>query len=163
MAPTAKQTHAISATASLPALYRHTLTTIEPLFALNGAVLAFFTPQTYLSTMTRDSALLTPNTTFLYTEIGGAWLYFAFVEAVVLRQFDDLRLWRMLCWAMLLSDAAYCVSVAQALGGWGAWMALSDWTVSDHAVFWSTVPVALVRLLVVLGVGVTEVPGQKTE
>jgi hypothetical protein len=98
----------------------------------------------------------------LYTELGGAWLYFAFVEAVVLRQFDDLRLWRLLCAAMLLSDVAYCHSVAQAVGGWGPWLVLSDWTVADHAVFWSTAPFALVRVLVVLGVGVRNVPGKKT-
>lgn len=153
----------ISATASLPSIYRLTLTTLEPLFALNGALLAFVTPQSYLSTMTRETAVFTPETRFLYTELGGAWLYFAFVEAVVLRQYDDLRLWRLLCAAMLLSDVAYCHSVAQAVGGWGPWLALSDWTVADHAVFWSTAPCALVRVLVVLGVGVKRVSGKKTE
>ena len=89
MAPD-QQRAIISATASLPSIYRLILTTIEPLAALNGALLAFFTPQTYLSTMTRDAAAFRPDTRFLYTELGGAWLYFAFVEAVVLRRFDDL-------------------------------------------------------------------------
>lgn len=163
MAPNREQTTTLSATASLPAIYRHTLTTIEPLFALNGVILAFFTPQTYLSTMTRDAVTMASDTKFLYTELGGAWLHFAFVEAVVLRQFDDLRLWRLLCMAMLLSDIAYCHSVAQAVGGWGEWAALGNWTAADHAVFWSTAPCALVRVLVVLGVGVREVPGKKSE
>lgn len=149
-----------SASASLPSIYRLMLTTIEPLFSLNGALLTFFNPQSYLSTMTRDTGLITPDTRFLYTELGGAWLYFAFVEAVVLRQFDDLRLWRLLCLAMLLSDVAYCHSVAQAVGGWGNWVVLSEWTAADHAVFWSTAPCALVRVLVMLGVGVREETGR---
>ncbi len=151
----------ISATATLPSIYRLILTTLEPLSALNGALLTFFSPQTYLSTMTRDAAVFRPETCFLYTELGGAWLYFAFVEAVVFRKFDDLRLWRLLCAAMLLSDVAYCHSVAQAVGGWGSWLALRDWTVADHAVFWGTAPCALVRVLVVLGIGVRKVPGEK--
>ncbi|OIW33040.1 hypothetical protein CONLIGDRAFT_651819 [Coniochaeta ligniaria NRRL 30616] len=160
----AYQQPAITSTAAtLPSIYRLTLTTLEPLFALNGALLAFFNPQSYLSTMTRDTATLTPGTRFLYTELGGAWLYFAFVEAVVLRQFDDLRLWRLLCAAMLLSDVAYCRSVAQAVGGWGQWVVLSDWTAADHAVFWSTAPCALVRVLVVLGIGARKVPAAKKE
>jgi hypothetical protein len=150
----AQQPLTVSATASVPYIYRLTLTTLEPLFAVNGAFLAFIAPQSYLSTMTRETATVSPDTRFLYTELGGAWLYFAFVEAVVLRQYDDLRLWRLLCVAMLLSDATYCHSVAQAVGGWGPWLDLSRWTVADHAVFWSTAPCALVRLLLVLGVGV---------
>lgn len=150
----------IPASTSIPSVYRFILTTLEPLFALNGAVLALLAPQSYLSTMTRNLGIYTPDSTFLYTELGGAWLYFAFVEAVVLRQFDDLRLWRLLCAAMLLSDIAYCHSVAQAVGGWRAYSALTNWTVEDWVVFASTAPCALVRLLVVLGVGLRKAPGK---
>ncbi|KAJ9134069.1 hypothetical protein NKR19_g8794 [Coniochaeta hoffmannii] len=110
----ASQRPITSASASLPSIYSFTLTTLEPLFAINGVFLALFKPQSYLSTMTRDTATVAPDTRFLYTQLAGAWLFFAFVEAVVLRRFDDLRLWRLLCAAMLLSDAAYCHSVAQA-------------------------------------------------
>jgi hypothetical protein len=144
----------VSATASIPFAYRLMLTTIEPLFALSGALMAFRKPEDYLSNMTRNSASFTPNTAFLYTELAGAWLYFAFTEAVVLRLFDDLRLWRLLCIGMLLSDAAYCHSVAQAVGGWGVWLAIGDWPMEDWLVFLATAPPLLVRLLIVFGIGV---------
>lgn len=144
----------VSAVASIPFIYRLILTTIEPFFAASGALLAFRNPSGYLSTMTRNSTSFVPSTAFLYTELGGAWLYFAFVEVVVLRRFDDLHLWRYLCIAMLLSDAAYCHSVAQAVGGWGAWSSLGDWTIDDWIVLVTTAPMTLVRILIVLGIGV---------
>lgn len=146
----------LSATAAIPYIYRLILTTIEPVFATSGAVLAFRDPGGYLSTMTRNSASFEPNTAFLYTELGGSWLYFSFIEAVVLRRFNDLRLWKYLCFAMLLSDAAYCHSVAQAVGGWGAWSSLSHWTTEDWVVFFTTAPMTIVRILIVLGVGLKE-------
>lgn len=148
------ETNVIPASATLPLVYRLSLTTIEPLFAVNGALLVFRNPGTYLSMMTRDVVLFTAPSTFLYTTTGGAWLYFAFVEAVVMRLFDDLRLWRVLCAGMLLSDAAYCHAIAQAVGGWAVYMDVLSWTRDDHAVFWATAPLVLVRILVVLGVGV---------
>ncbi|KAK3939477.1 hypothetical protein QBC46DRAFT_387646 [Diplogelasinospora grovesii] len=152
----ASPARAVSARAAIPYIYRFIITTLEPLFAVNGAMLSFFWPATYLHTMTRHSQTFSAPTTFLYTELGGAWLYFAFVEAVVLRMFDDLGLWRVLCMGMILSDLAYCHSCAQAVGGWGAWVVLSDWTVEDWFVFWGTAPFLLVRVLIVLGVGIRQ-------
>jgi hypothetical protein len=139
-------------------IYRLIITTIEPLFAASGALLAFRDPQSYLATMTRHSIAFTAGSTFLYTELGGAWLYFAFNEAVVLRLFDDLRLWRLLCFGMLLSDVAYCHSAAQAVGGWRAWAILGDWTAEDWVVFWTTTPMVLTRILIVLGIGLKKAP-----
>ncbi|KAK6502739.1 hypothetical protein TWF481_007786 [Arthrobotrys musiformis] len=154
MVPRRNSRASVSATASIPFIYRLILTTIEPFIAASGAVIAFCTADKYLSAMTRHSASFAATATFLYTELGGAWLYFAFNEAVVLRLFDDLRLWRILCAGMLLSDGAYCHSVAQAVGGWGAWSRVGDWTAENWMVFWGTAPMVLVRILIVLGVGV---------
>lgn len=93
--------------------------------------------------------------------MGGSWLYFAFVEAVVMRLFDDVRLWRLLCAGMLLSDAAYCHAIAQGVGGWTAWGDIKAWTREDHTVFWATVPLVLVRILVVFGIGLKDIPREK--
>ena len=142
------------ASTAVPWVYRIILTTIEPLFALRGAWLVFQAPSEYLATMTRDAVTYKTPTTFLYTSIGGGWLYFAFVSAVVLRTFDDVRLWRYLCMGMLLSDIAFCHATAQAVGGWVAWSKVSEWTMDDHAIFLANGPVLLVRILLILGVGV---------
>jgi hypothetical protein len=144
----------ISATGSIPFIYRLIITTIEPLMSINGALMALYTPQKYLATMTRDKAIFAPDTTFLYTELAGAWLYLTFVEAVVMRMFDDLRLWRVLCAGMLLSDVAYHHSAAQAVGSWSLYIDVAQWATMDWAVFLSNVITILPRILIVLGVGI---------
>ncbi|KAK3323726.1 hypothetical protein B0T19DRAFT_212644 [Cercophora scortea] len=150
MSPTA----AISATASVPSIYRFVLTTLEPLFALSGALMTLGRPDSYAATMTRGAVPYTADTQFLYTQLGGAWLHFAFNAAVVMRLFDDLRLWRWLCAGMLLSDVAYWHSAAQAVGGWAAWAVLADWTSNDWVVFATNLLTISVRILILLGVGV---------
>ncbi|PVH90336.1 hypothetical protein DM02DRAFT_43575 [Periconia macrospinosa] len=80
----------VPATASIPLVYRLILTTIEPLLAVLGALLAFHNPGEYISTMTRNFASFAASAAFLYTELGGAWLHFAFNEAIVLRMLDKI-------------------------------------------------------------------------
>ncbi|KAK0715137.1 hypothetical protein B0H67DRAFT_451159, partial [Lasiosphaeris hirsuta] len=110
------------ASTSLPLLCRVTLTTLEPLFAISGALMALRDPNNYISNyLTRGAVAYAPETQPLYTQLAGAWLVFAFIEAVVLRSFDDLRLWRLLCVAMLPSDIAFAYSAAQGVGGWTAY------------------------------------------
>lgn len=149
-----------SAKASVPYLCRLILLTIEPFFALMGSALVLVDPSTYLGSITRHSVPFAPHTTFLYTSLGGSWLYFAFVEAVVLRLYDDLALWRVLCAGMLLSDFAFCHSTAQAVGGWGVYVKIGDWTLEDWVAFGSTAPMVLTRIVLVLGIGLKRpIPG----
>jgi hypothetical protein len=111
-------TSQVKASSTIPYVYRFLLLNVEPLFALNGAALVFFQARKYLSTMTRGAIISPqPSTAFIYTELVGGWLYFAFTEGIVFRLVDDLRVWRLLCFGMLLSDAMYCHSCAEALGG----------------------------------------------
>lgn len=149
-----KGTTPTSAKAAVPYVYRLILLTIEPFLAVVlGSLLVFLQPETYLASVTRHAVPFSAETTFLYTALGGSWLYFAFVEAVVLRLFDDLALWRVLCAGMLLSDVAFLHSTAQAVGGWGVYARVGGWTVEDWAGFVMTAPMVLTRVLIVLGAG----------
>lgn len=143
----------LSAKAALPFTYRLIITTIEPAFAVMGSILVLSDPATYIGSVTRHLVTYTPDTTFLYTGLGGAWLYFAFVEAVVLRLIDDLFLWRVLCFGMLFSDFTFLHSMAQAVGGWGVYSDLAGWTVEDWAGMAATAPMVLTRIFIVLGIG----------
>lgn len=144
----------ITASSAIPYLNRFLLLYMEPIFALNGAILVYINPSKYVSTMTRDSIRsLDHSTNFIYTELAGAWLHTAFTEAVVLRLVDDLRVWRLLCAGMLLSDIAYCHSCAQAVGGWNVWLDIAKWTAEDWIVTLTTWPFVLARCAIVLGIG----------
>ncbi|KAK3486102.1 uncharacterized protein B0T23DRAFT_246072 [Neurospora hispaniola] len=149
MAPTSP-TATASATATIPFLYRIILLYIEPLFAINGAFMVFFQPAKYAAMMTRASVPYDAPSQYLYTQIGSGWLYFAFIQAVILRLYDDLRLWQLLCVGMLLSDAGYSWSVIQGVGGWSQWIKVGEWEASDWTLFWATVPLAVIRVLVLL-------------
>ena len=149
MAPTS-QTATVSATATIPLLYRILLLYIEPFFAVNGAFIAFFRPAQYAALLTRASVPYDPSTQYLYTSIGGLWLMFAFNQAVILRLYDDVRLWKLLCVGMLLSDAGHSWAMIQGLGGWSQWIKIGEWVTSDWNLFLTSLPFAVVRVLVLL-------------
>lgn len=144
----------VKASTALPFLYRLILLLLEPLSSLNGAVMTFRAPADYVTAIAHDAALYHPANQFLYTQLGGAWLLFAFNEAVVMTLADDLRVWRLLCCGMLVSDVVYHVSSVQAVGGWEAFVRFAEWSAFDWAVFVSAVVPMVVRVLVVAGVGV---------
>ncbi|KAJ4300129.1 hypothetical protein N0V88_002798 [Collariella sp. IMI 366227] len=126
------------ASTTLPLLYRLTLLLLEPLFALNGAIMTFRTPHDYITKITHNPTLYNPANQFLYTQLGGAWLMFAFNEAVVMYLVDDLRVWKLLCWGMLVSDVVYHVSSVQAVGV-GGFQEAGGWNAFDWAVWASAV------------------------
>ena len=145
------------ATLNIPYLYRFLLLNVEPVFALSGAILVFLRAGTYVSTMTRGAVSSTqPSTSWVYTELAGGWLHLAFTEGIVLRLVDDLRIWKLLCCGILLSDVMYCHSCTEALGGWSVWLKVSDWTAEDWTVTLTTWPFVLVRLAIILGIGIKQ-------
>lgn len=151
----------VPATVAVPFAFRFILTILEPLFALNGTWMCLSNPGSYLATMTRDAFPFTNSETFMYTTVGGSWVYFAFIEAIVMRLFDDVRLWRYLCAGILINDAFYCHAIAQAVGGWSVWVDVASWTKDDHVIFWATWPVIIIRVLIVSGLGLKKVPSAK--
>lgn len=119
---TARSQNVTRATDAIPPLIRTLITTLEPLLALSGAVLLLTHPQLYLSSLTRNTATSDPSQQWIYTQLAGGWLLIVFLEAVLLRLVDDVRVWRLVCWALLASDVCYTHACALAVGGWGEWV-----------------------------------------
>ncbi|KAK3715557.1 hypothetical protein LTR37_007045 [Vermiconidia calcicola] len=153
-----------TASNTIPYALRFLLTNVEPLFALNGAILLLLNTEMYLSTMSRGAVTTADaSTNFIYTELAGGWLYLAFTEAVVLRLVDHISVWRLLCLGILFSDAAYCHSCAEAVGGWATWIMVQDWTAADWVVTLTTWPFVFARLAIVLGIGFKGESGVKRD
>ncbi|KAK4172616.1 hypothetical protein QBC36DRAFT_71412 [Triangularia setosa] len=153
---------------TIPLPLRLVLLILEPLAALNGAYLALFHSSSFHSTLTRPSSAWSPpfcpGNQYLYTQLAGAWLLFAFNSSVILWLCDDLRLWKLMCCGMLLSDAAYHVSAVQAVGGWGRFVGVmtGGWDWREWAVMGSCVGPAVVRVWIVLFVKAAgDVKGRK--
>ncbi|KAF2757771.1 hypothetical protein EJ05DRAFT_476980 [Pseudovirgaria hyperparasitica] len=142
-----------SAVQTIPFLYRLLIQTIEPIFTIGGSYVGLTQLNFYLHSMTRGAVTLAPNANFIGTQLVGGWMFFAFTEAVVLRAIDDLNVWQWIIYGMLLSDVAYCHSVAQAVGGWGEFVKVQNWTVDDWTVTLMTLPFVLSRVCIALGIG----------
>lgn len=149
------------ASAVLPSWYRAVLTTIEPISTFIGGLYVLTTraQAQYISAYTRDAVAYDPATRFLYTQMVGPWLALAFNGGVMLRLVDDLRLWRLYCVGMLLSDAVFAHGCAQAVGGWSTWLKVWEWGAADWALLASALPLTVVRVLVLANVGVKKEDG----
>lgn len=142
------------ASATVPFIIRFLILNLEPLFAIGGVFLLLTDPAAYTANMTRQAfTSIQPASEFIYTELWGGWLHFAFTEAVVLRLLDDYRVWKLLSIGMLLSDVAYCHSCAQGVGGWAEWVKVANWTTDEWIVTITTWPFVLARLAIVTGIG----------
>lgn len=145
------------ASTTIPYLYRFLLLNVESVFAFGGVIMALTVPGAYLSSLTREAVTSVDSSTeFIYTQLAGGWLFISFAELVILRLVDDLRVWKLICIGILLSDALYSHSLAQALGGWSKWIVLADWTGQDWLVAITTFPFILTRIAIVFGIGLEE-------
>lgn len=159
-----KNAPVIKASAVLPGTYRFLLMNVEPFLAVLGCITVILQSSTYVDGLIRETGYtLDARTEFIYTQLAGGWLHFAFTEAVVLRFVDDVRVWRLIAAGMLLSDIAFCHSCAQAVGGWREWFILSHWTVLDWSVFVTTWPFVLSRVAILLGIGFKKQVAVKAE
>ncbi|CZT18858.1 uncharacterized protein RCC_04703 [Ramularia collo-cygni] len=145
------------ASTTIPYLYRFLLLNVESVFAFGGVIMALTLPGAYLSSLTREAITTVDSSTeFVYTQLAGGWLHIAFCEFFILRLVDDLRVWKLMCMGILLSDALYSHSLAQALGGWSNWAVLAEWTGQDWLVAATTFPFILTRIAIVLGIGLKQ-------
>lgn len=100
-----------------------------------------------------------PRTAWLTHNSG--WAHIAFSEAVILRLVDDVKVWKLICIGVLLSDALYCHSMAQAVGGWATWIEIGEWSPQEWVATAMTWPFVLTRLAIVSGFAVKRDSGLK--
>ena len=126
----------------IPLTYRLFFLWVEPLCAVNGAIMSEFAPLHYLKTLTParlpqppSYSGPTPIETMLLRQAASLILVFAVMEGVLLRAVGEQRrdLWRLVLGGMLLSDLGWLYAahgVAGAAGGlesnrfwvWNFWM-----------------------------------------
>ncbi|RMZ12469.1 hypothetical protein D0860_02949 [Hortaea werneckii] len=140
------------ASASIPQVLRVLLLYIEPLFTVGGILLLMLKPEAYTKDTTRSSMTnIDPKSIFVYTQLAG----------VILRLVDDVKVWKLICIGVLLSDALYCHSMAQAVGGWASWIEIGEWSPQEWVATAMTWPFVLTRLAIVSGLAVKRDEGLK--
>jgi len=142
------------ASTSVPYFSRFILTVFEPLSTMYGVYLAFADPNDLMHNhFSRGTMQYEPQTQVLYEQLAGMWTYLALIEALVLRGFDDLRLWKRVCVCSLVCDVLYFHAVAGPVGGWLAFWDLARWTGWDYFINGLLLMLTFARLLVVLATG----------
>jgi hypothetical protein len=101
---------------SISVIYRVFLLYIEPISTIVGAFYAHFLPRTYLELTHSGSAPdatqpLPTATTVALSQLANLYLLFALNEGLVLRATNDLRVWRVLLFGLLLADFGHLYSV----------------------------------------------------
>lgn len=137
---------------TIPLPYRILHLYLEPLMALNGAVLCILHPSTFLSTFSPTRGY-TRSSQIIYDQLAATYVFLALVESVVLRSTSELPVWRAVMAALLVSDALHLLAGVRCMSDDGRLWAVAKWRVEDWmAVATLLVPGAL-RVAFLMGVG----------
>ncbi|KAF2793284.1 hypothetical protein K505DRAFT_306063 [Melanomma pulvis-pyrius CBS 109.77] len=144
-----------STSTAIPSFYRIFFPSIDPLIALSGAFFAYFQPDVTMSSMFPLShawARITPAHTMLLQQLGGWYISVIFLQVFLLRYTQDVNIWKLFQFSVLITDAALFQSL---------WVALKaqerlqiekvrpeEWGTAAITGF-----VAVVRILFLAGVG----------
>lgn len=137
--------------AAVPTFYTYFFAYIDPLIALYGVYLNFLAPDQAVTSMAPLSTY-DPNTIFLFHQAGGLALAVAVMSALIPRVSEDLSVWKVLQFSLLLSDFGGLSGVYFALERQGR-LEPRLWSADDRAVGGLYLFITAVRLAFVLGVG----------
>ncbi|KAI8664626.1 hypothetical protein NCS57_00503900 [Fusarium keratoplasticum] len=131
-------------TATIPPFYNFFFKYVDPLIALGGAYLNFFDPISAVTGMAPNSKY-DPDQVFLFHQSGGLALAVAFISAVLPRHTTNVTTWRIIQFALFLSDLAGLSGIGCALWRQGRF-APANWTSDDIGCGGGYVFLTLVRL-----------------
>jgi len=118
----------------IPTFYRIFFLYIDPLICLSGIYVLFFDHATYLASgvphaITVDA--IDPLTQYLLAALGSYALCIFGIQVLLLRQFPDIKIWRIVMFSILMTDLGllYGVYAVDPQGFWdiGRWTS-GDWT-----------------------------------
>lgn len=128
--------------------------------ATGGAVQALFAPQDLLR-LELPSVPYTAAIYPLFPQHAGAWLMLAFHDAVTLRLYpDDVRVWKLVLGAGILSDLGYVYSLFVGMGGAARFLNPGAWSAGEAFTVVTTVVPLAVKVAFELGVGLGEGKGK---
>jgi hypothetical protein len=150
---TTTEAHASTMTPpNIPFWYRLWQLYLEPIAALGGTYHLHWVPEEYFSYMPATSRY-TATSQIVYDQLASTYLLFAFIEGVVLRVVDDIRVWRYIVFGLALCDAGH---IYAAWCEMGTEMVLSPglWSQKDFLTNFLNVLPFVTRVAFLLGVGV---------
>lgn len=142
----------------IPALYRLFLLYVEPVLAVQGAVMCARSPLWYLSVMTphANRSHYHPILQVVFDQLAATYLLFAFNQAVVLRVAEgNLRVWKAMVFGMLVCDVIHMYATKNALG-WDLQLDPAGWRFYDWFNLAVLYGMGAMRIAFLAGIGVKE-------
>ncbi|CAH0055710.1 unnamed protein product [Clonostachys solani] len=144
---------------SAPAFYRFFFKNLDPLVAMYGVYLNFFA-QEMAVTGPAPNSHYDPDQVFIFFQCGGLALSIAFITAAIHRATEDLKVWRIIQFAILLADLAALVGIYLSLSTQNR-LAPSTWTDDDKGLAGSYTALTLIRLAFILKIGFPQESGSE--
>ncbi|KAF1914875.1 hypothetical protein BDU57DRAFT_558365 [Ampelomyces quisqualis] len=135
----------------IPLVYRLWHLSIEPLIALAAAYVLHSRPERYFESMPR-TALLSPTSQLVYTQLAACYVFLAAVEALVLRSTNDTRVWSAVIVALAVCDAGHVYATCREVGMHGMRDA-GGWRGAEWAAMAATIGPMGLRAAFLLRVG----------
>ncbi|MCJ1247381.1 hypothetical protein MMC30_004595 [Trapelia coarctata] len=136
--------------------YRLLMLYIDPILIFAGAVLQHFAPSFYLAHMSPHSTPSTydPASQIVFDQLAASYVLFAWIEAVVLRSTNNLKVWKTVLLGILICDVLHLYGTWLTMGSlfWdlGAWTGFNWINIGTLALFGAT------RMAFLIGVGLDE-------
>lgn len=149
----------------IPFLYQFFFLFVDPIFALNGAILAHLTPFTFLYGMNPHAtpADYSPPHQIVFDQLGATYLMHAALQASVLRITTELGVWKAVLGSILLCDLMHVAAARSAMGD--LFFDVGNWRPEDWGNMGALVGLVVLRAAFLLGVGLgdSKDPGKERE
>lgn len=138
----------------IPLPYRLLFLYIEPFSALLGTYINLVSPPTYLLSLspTATTSTYSSLTYPIYAQLAGHLLLFAWLQAVLLRSTNDLKVWKTVLAGMVLCDLLHLWGSAQVLG-WSGFVNPTTWRWEEWVNFVMLYGPGGMRIAFCMGVG----------
>ncbi len=144
------------ASVTIPLVYRAFCIYIEPVLALFGAYMTYFTQDYFVQGTTplaigQANPTLSPLNKLLLTNISGLYAFLAVNEGLVLRLSKDPNVWRAVEFSLCLSDVAHLWAIYEAAPE--EFVNVVGWRSEDWINIGSLSVGLAIRVACVLGIG----------
>ena len=141
---------------NIPLFYRFYFRISDPLICLWGAWMDFVTPAFVLNAFVPAAvAPHNPDFDFTLQQLGGSLLMLGFIDVVLLRYTNDIKIWKVLEAAVLIYDLSLLYSSYSSLGQQGR-LSFGALRWEDWGSIIITAQAVVVRTAFLLGAGLAE-------
>ena len=143
----------------IPVVYRVAFSVLDPVFAVAGTITAHFAPARFLLGMSPVAKYASDNQ-IVFDQLGATYLFMAFIQATILRETSQLKIWKRVEAGIVLCDLLHIYASCVAIGA-EAFLNPLLWRSDDWINMGILFSGLAVRVAFLLGIGMAGVKDEK--